>query len=201
MFDAALTDLRNYIEGVSPQITAELKTPPTRWLVPLPEEGPPGRNVEPSWAGNVRISLLIPFDRFDLANQAVLENISHEIIWRGKPVKYPVVTNTAGYKHAAPHPVDVPELLIATTSPQDDHTVWIYMSIDPDLLAKGGDLRLHKSQVISWFGTMAMGKPGFIVHGRVIGMMQADLIDLDGVKHIKGTIDANLSSGRKELEF
>ena len=76
------------------------------------------------------------------------------------------------------------------------------MTIDPDLLAKGKELKLHKSQVVCWFGTAASNKPGsFIVHGLVEGVLHAERVEMDGVEHIKGTINARLISARKELEF
>ena len=63
------------------------------------------------------------------------------------------------------------------------------------------ELKLHKSEVVAWFGTSRVGKPGVINHGTLHGTMRAELVDIDGAKHIKGSIQAHLSSSHRELEF
>ena len=124
------------------------------------------------------------------------------MLWHDDPVDFPVLKHSTGYKRAEPKWFESPEVLLAVTSAKGGRTVWIYMSIDPDLLASGQELKLHKSQVVSWFGTMLESKPEeYIIHGRVEGSLKAGLVDVDGVEHIKGFIDAKLSSGLEELEF
>jgi hypothetical protein len=155
----------------------------------------------PRWAGSVRSEFLLPLELYDITSLAPLKKGFLEMEWCGEKVNFPVTVGKAGYKAADPRWYEGPEVLLALASPQDGHNIWIQMTIDPDLLARGGEMRFHKSQIVSWFGTSLTGKPGFTLHGRLDGALQVEIVEFDGKKHIQGTIDANLGSGRTELEF
>jgi len=139
--------------------------------------------------------------RYDLAKPNFLTNGTLQIEQRGKSINYPIITGTAGFEKPAPLWLETPQSDVAITSPQTGRTVWIYLGVDPDLLARGGELKLHKSQVFSWFGTAQSAREGFIIHGTLPGSMNARLVEINGVKHIQGVSDANLSSRHQELQF
>ncbi len=204
-FDQALTGLREYIESIPRKVREELKNPPDRWVVKVPQEGPelpPSTGPQaPRWAGSVKSDFTIPFGRYDVAKLHSLTNGTFEFEWRGKPIDFPIMVGTAGYKATDPFWFESSEVAIARTSPTTGQTVWIYFDIDPGLLTSGHELKLHKSQVVSWFGTLQAGKEGPINHGTVEGTLKVGLVEVGGVKQIKGTIDAHLVSDRQKLEF
>jgi len=204
-FDKGLTGLREYIERTPRVVRDELKAAPDQWLINVPQEGPArpasSEPQAPRWAGSVKSDFQVPFGSYDLTKPHFLTNGTFAFEWRDKPVEFPIVTGTAGYKAADPLWFESPEMVISRTSPTTGQTVWIYLSIDPDLLMSGQELKLHKSEVVSWFGTAQTGAADVIIHGTLQGTLKAKLVETDGVKYIKGTIDAHLSSGRPELEF
>lgn len=200
-FDEALALLRKSIEGVSSQVATELKDPPVKWLIPPQDDSLTQQAKGPAWAGSVTGTFLIPYGKFNLTNQAVLKDTTLSMVWRGKPLAYSVRTGTAGFKRPDPLWYDSPEVLMAFTTLETGQTVWLYMKMDPDLLARGAKLKLHKSQVTCWFGTSLAGKPEFSIFGTAEGVTQAELVELGGAKYVKGTIDAQLNSRREELKF
>ena len=116
-------------------------------------------------------------------------------------IQNPVAIGKLGHDQADPLWFETPTLLLVLHSPPDGRNVWISMNLDPDLLAKGGNIRLHKSQVTAWFGTSISGRNESINHGRLDGVLKAELVKINGTNTLNGVIDARLYSGRKELEF
>ena len=201
-FDEALAELREYIKGVPAQITDELRRAPDQWPIALPEDRSPVKNKAPTWAGTVKGDFLIPYGHYGFDQFTDAGKGSVEIIFQGKRVEFPQWNSTAGFGISNPGPFDTAKVLLGLASPEKGRKVWVYMDMDPSLLDGARDIRLHKSSVISWFGTMSDEKPEDpIVHGRVEGMVKAKLVDVEGVKHLKGSIDAKLLSGRRDFEF
>ena len=201
-FDEGLSKLRQYIERVGPQVAAELKAPPTKWLATLADDLPAEETGASDSAGSVKAKFLVPFGEYNVTNTTVLKDTTLDIVWRGKRVDYPVQVGSAGYKQRLPQWFDTPEMLVSLLSPETGHLLWVYAKIDPDLLAKGTKLRLHKSQVVCWFGTtLASSLAAFTLYGTAEGVMQAEVVEINGTRQLKGSIDAKLFSSFQELKF
>jgi hypothetical protein len=200
-FDQAIAHLKDYIRSVAPQIEAELRAPPAKWLVTLPEYVPPVQSVPPSWAGSMQSNFLLPFSRFDPSRPTLLKTDALHFVWRGEPVKYPLVGGTAGYASPNPAWFDDVRLWLATQEPASGRTVWFSFSIDRELLARERRLKLHRSQVMAWSGITEAGRPGFLALGNLLGTLEVELVEIDGVPHLRGAIDAWLISDHGAVEF
>ena len=83
---------------------------------------------------------------------------------------------------------------------QTGRSVFIYLKLDPEILANTGEFKLDMFDAMTWFGSAAPPK-GFVIHGSLGGTARCKIIERDGKRLIEGTVDAVILSCDRTLEF
>lgn len=143
---------------------------------------------------------VIPFEVYLPKNARPSENTTMEVQWHGKPLKFLQVAGVAGYKSPTPQWRESPEVLVSGVLDQTGRSVFIYLKLDPEILANTGEFKLDMFNAMTWFGSAAPPK-GFVIHGSLGGTARCKIIERDGKRLIEGTVDAVILSRDRTLEF
>ena len=193
-FDVAIKEMKTYIEGVAPRLRIELDAPPEEWVVAPSTK----LSLHADPAGTAKSEFLIPLAFFDPANAKPLPNSTIKINWRGKPVPFLAVIGLAGYSSKEPQWHDHLQMMIGGVRKPNGEALFLGQTLDPELLATTHEFELDMFDSKGWLAGVNAAKVVSVL-GSLRGKARCEIVEIDGKRFLKGSMDVTILSDVQEL--
>jgi len=199
-FDADIDTLCAYIKQVAPQLERELKSPPKTWVVPIhtkPKSQDTGvAKAQPK--STVRGTFKIPFGFYNPKAPLPLKDTKLELTWRGEKIPLTMLLGAAGYESKKPPWHEAPQILLVAVRGLTGAPLFVVLKFDPEILATTHAFKMDMFDMQAWFGRVSRtGGPEVL--GSLGGTSRCEIVEVDGKRFLKGTIDATVQSGTTKL--
>ena len=149
-------------------------------------------------AGTAKSEFLTPLEFFDPANAKPSLDSKIEINWRGEPVPFLTVIGLAGYRSHEPQWHEHPILMIGGVRGPSSKAILLVLTLDPELLATTHEFELDMFDAQGWFAVVGADLVPAIV-GILRGKASCEIVEIDGERFLKGSMDVTIYSGVQTL--
>ena len=109
-----------------------------------------------------------------------------------------MLLGAAGYESKKPQWHETPQVLLVAVRGLTGGPIFVVMKFDPEILATTHAFKMDMFDMQAWFGRVSRARDPEVV-GTLGGTSRCEIVEVDGKRFIKGSIDATVRSGTTKL--